>query len=489
MAIQVDPSTGRVVTVAPSGVKTPIGTTQEDVVGFLAAAPAASRDALMISAAPPELIQLKTALDTGFDASFAVITDSTGNATDEWVYQTAVAIGAKYPTHRVNYMLFDDTTKAWALTQVQAGTGGDRLLNIPATGALFGYQFPTSALYDTFGGGDLEIQVEYSIEAAGSGETVLIFWPSVGAGGRGWLEVDGLNKPILNWSEDNSGTTLKTAYSTAALPTLTVGQKYTIKATLDINNGAGAYEVKFWYSTNSGNTWTQLGGTVVGPSTTTVAFTLSEREDTYFTIASRGSAPIANRKFYRAQIYKGIGGLPLLPERIDMWQHNTSGLGNTVSLAGAPVLTVWNNAQSSWKLATHIAQAAPHKAYHDQGNVFWLIASSHNEEGRNDFAFGRSLDSLVTILRTYSKATPPIVVCSQNPETTVAVWEPAHNKRGALDLRLAASKRGYPFIDVYSRWIATPNWETLINPADGVHPLATGTPITVSAIMNDIGLF
>jgi lysophospholipase L1-like esterase len=46
MAIQVDPSTGRVVTVAPSGVKTPIGTTQEDVVGFLAAAPAASRDAI-----------------------------------------------------------------------------------------------------------------------------------------------------------------------------------------------------------------------------------------------------------------------------------------------------------------------------------------------------------------------------------------------------------------------------------------------------------
>lgn len=49
MAIQVDPSTGRVVTVAPSGVKTPIGTTQEDVVGFLAAAPAASRDAAEVS--------------------------------------------------------------------------------------------------------------------------------------------------------------------------------------------------------------------------------------------------------------------------------------------------------------------------------------------------------------------------------------------------------------------------------------------------------
>ena len=48
MAIQVDPSTGRVVTVAPSGVKTPIGTTQEDVVGFLAAAPAASRDAVEV---------------------------------------------------------------------------------------------------------------------------------------------------------------------------------------------------------------------------------------------------------------------------------------------------------------------------------------------------------------------------------------------------------------------------------------------------------
>ena len=66
-----------------------------------------------------------------------------------------------------------------------------------------------------------------------------------------------------------TGSDTITATSTANL-TLTPGTPLWVKVTVDVDNGAGGYDVKFWYAANDPSTydeptsWTQLGDTVTG---------------------------------------------------------------------------------------------------------------------------------------------------------------------------------------------------------------------------------
>lgn len=69
-----------------------------------------------------------------------------------------------------------------------------------------------------------------------------------------------------------TGSDTITVSSTANL-TLTVGTPLWVKVTVDVDNGAGGYDVKFWYATCDKTTydeptsWTQLGATVTGAGT------------------------------------------------------------------------------------------------------------------------------------------------------------------------------------------------------------------------------
>ena len=102
----------------------------------------------------------------------------------------------------------------------------------------------------------------------------------------------------LSWTAD--GTTAITANSTVATG-VTDGTAKWIRATLDVNNGAGGYEVNFFLSDN-GTTWTQLGTTITGASTTSIYSGSGN-------VALGGSllgAFFITGKYYRAQIFSDI---------------------------------------------------------------------------------------------------------------------------------------------------------------------------------------
>lgn len=82
-----------------------------------------------------------------------------------------------------------------------------------------------------------------------------------------WVLYVRLSKLYLEWSEN--GSTLKTAASTADLP-LTTSGRLAVRATLDVNNGAAGYDVKFYTSDSISGTWTQLGSTVTGSGVTSI---------------------------------------------------------------------------------------------------------------------------------------------------------------------------------------------------------------------------
>ena len=64
--------------------------------------------------------------------------DSTGNASDEWVYMLSQWLAARHSTAHVKYKLWDDTAQAYAAWQViQAGSSGERYASFPANSRSF----------------------------------------------------------------------------------------------------------------------------------------------------------------------------------------------------------------------------------------------------------------------------------------------------------------------------------------------------------------
>ncbi|NUO43725.1 MAG: hypothetical protein HOV82_17015 [Streptomyces sp.] len=82
-----------------------------------------------------------------------------------------------------------------------------------------------------------------------------------------WALYVRLSKLYLVWS--TNGSTLSAAASTADLP-LTTSGRLAVRATLDVDNGAGGNTVTFYTSTSISGTWTQLGDAVVGSGTTSI---------------------------------------------------------------------------------------------------------------------------------------------------------------------------------------------------------------------------
>jgi hypothetical protein len=109
----------------------------------------------------------------------------------------------------------------------------------------------------------------------------------------------------LVWYTLGTNVSVVTANSTAA-PTVVDGATLWVRATLDVNNGSGAYEVKFWTSTD-GSTWTQLGNTVSPGGTTSI---FAGTADLY--IGSQYTNNPMLGKVYQAQIYDGIAGTKVL---------------------------------------------------------------------------------------------------------------------------------------------------------------------------------
>jgi hypothetical protein len=153
--------------------------------------------------------------------------------------------------------------------------------------------------------GDLDVQVKVALDDwTPSASNVLI--AKAGTGFSYLLRVS-VTTGILRliWSTD--GTAQIIADSTVA-PTVVDGATKWVRATLDVNNGAGGYTVTF-YTSADGITWTQLGSTVTGAGVTSIFNSSTVLEIGSF---SNGTSQIAKGKFFRAIIKNGIDGTIVL---------------------------------------------------------------------------------------------------------------------------------------------------------------------------------
>ncbi len=133
----------------------------------------------------------------------------------------------------------------------------------------------------------------------------------------------------LYWSLN--GTTLKSASSVGA-PVVADGGRIWIRATLDVDNGAGGQDARFYYSTNGGTTWIAIGGVVTVATAGNIFDSAALPK-----IGARGatgSGGPANGTVYRAQIYNGIAGTLAV-------DFNLSGVVKGTPSFSGPLGEVW----------------------------------------------------------------------------------------------------------------------------------------------------
>jgi hypothetical protein len=103
------------------------------------------------------------------------------------------------------------------------------------------------------------------------------------------------------------GTTTNSDTSTVAM-TATDGAYLWVKVTLDVNNGAGGHDVKFYTAADRATeptTWTQLGATVTTAGTTSI---FSGTSVLAIGSASNGTGNMFNGSIARLIVRNGIGG-------------------------------------------------------------------------------------------------------------------------------------------------------------------------------------
>jgi hypothetical protein len=198
------------------------------------------------------------------------------------------------------------SSNAYTVTINKSGTGTfastNNYLYLPGVASNYA-SAPDAAPLDITG--DIDIRCKVAMDDWTPGAvTALTAKYNPGTAQRSWyLSLNTNGTLALNWTTDGTNTTLAGQDSSVATGVADGATKW-VRATLDVDNGAGGYDLKYWLS-DDGTAWTQLGTTRTGGSTTSIFSGTALQE-----IGSWGTGTTnpARGKFFRAQVLNGIGG-------------------------------------------------------------------------------------------------------------------------------------------------------------------------------------
>nr|WSX48896.1 hypothetical protein OG409_08000 [Streptomyces sp. NBC_00974] len=181
--------------------------------------------------------------------------------------------------------------------------GGMPTALVVPSGVAGGATTPDHASLDITG--DIDIRVELT-PSAWEGAHLNSSWEIAGkygaSGQRSWIFLCGSSGLLLRWSAD--GITDLGNISTRRVP-FAPGERGAIRATLDVNNGAGGWDLTYYTATSIAGPWTQLGTTVTGTGVTSIFNSTQPVE-----IGDVALSPFHNvsREIHAAEIRNGIAG-------------------------------------------------------------------------------------------------------------------------------------------------------------------------------------
>lgn len=151
--------------------------------------------------------------------------------------------------------------------------------------------------------GDLDLRIDLAADDWSNGDQMLLSKIHTGHPSTAYgLRLTGLGYLRLTWSED--GTTWIEKVSGLPVPAAD-GERLQVRATLDVDNGAGGYDVTFYTRGSYEEAWVQLGSTITGGVTTSVHAGTARLE-----IGSRNHGTVWNLtgKVYAAEVRDGVDG-------------------------------------------------------------------------------------------------------------------------------------------------------------------------------------
>jgi hypothetical protein len=434
------------------------------------------------------------ALEDGRTAAIQTGSDSTGNAPGEWVYMLTQWIAIRHPTAHVKYRVANqaiheaggyaaDFPAGWEV--IQAGTNGERH-------AYFGTYSTTPnrrTFYlpaDSFTAitGDIDVRVRCALANwnPGATQTLVSRYGSANGQRSFQLSVDSVGRLRFQWSADGTANPSVTVNTVAALGFAADAERW-VRATLDVDNGAGGYTCTLYTSTD-GATWTQVQQVVTNAGTTSIF-------NSGYAYEMGGSALtgalVRGGKFYEVQIRDGINGKIANPQPLEAWRPRDVSAPTYVAgdFRGSPTLYVTNGAvggadtaflrDNHFDILTHPYQSVP---------TLVFVSCSHNDGDLNGKPFLDGRDSWQTKIDARLPGSQTVWL-TQNPRFIPAVDAPVsctpvnndgHAKR-RVQLMAWAARKGVVCIDTYRAFLedGRPIDNQLVG--DGIHP-TTGPDVS-----------
>jgi len=159
--------------------------------------------------------------------------------------------------------------------------------------------------------GDLDVRIHLAMDdwTPAASSAPVSRWRTVGVDQRAFTtRINTSGTLALFWSIDGTNATVQSRASTAA-PVIANGVDLWLRYTLDVDNGAGGHDVRFYTSTD-GETWTQLGATVTTAGVTSVWAPAPGAAGPELAVGAYndgGSERIAGKVFY-VEVRRGIDG-------------------------------------------------------------------------------------------------------------------------------------------------------------------------------------
>lgn len=196
--------------------------------------------------------------------------------------------------------------------------------------------------------GDLDVRLEFALAELPTQSSTfanqvneLIGRYDTAGNARMWRLVAGQSGTlVLSWSTD--GATFTDRVSTDVLPVVS-GQRAAVRATLDVDDGAGGHVVRFYTAASIAGPWTQLGQDIVTAGTTSIN-TSGAADLQIGDISVDTFAPGAGR-YFTAEVRNGIDGtLVANPDFTAQTQGATSftdAAGRSWQLQGSAEITAF----------------------------------------------------------------------------------------------------------------------------------------------------
>lgn len=420
----------------------------------------------------------------------SVLGDSTSAASTGWFNLLMEGIGDLFPSHTVERRDWSDANQRYELvpTVVQVGTAGAR--RFVATGASTDRFFIVADSAGTSPTSAVRAEFDLMVPAFGAA-----FTPGgkyiTGTDQRSWfVQVNADGTVSFFFSSDGTAGTQLTRTSTAAIPGGLAGSRFTLRVNFIGDNGASGNSTSFYYSTDRGANWTQIGTTVVNAGVQSIYNGTAPTQ-----LNARGGAGNSTGgaiQYYGLKVFLNLTATtrPAIDFDTALWNgygsnatvgsniaQFTDFVGNVVqvdgtgqggAMSGAPVLFVLNGAVSGQTISyandgTRFPKLTPNPA----DLVF--INYSHNEVGLIDYR-----TPYVTLTDAIIAKWPDagIVATIQNQRKSPAANIVEHAIRGDEIASLAGSRR-WAVVDARGYFAATGTPDTYVS-SDGIHPTQPG---------------